>query len=664
MKHLHWIPWCLLSVCLSFFIVALAASEEVKSMSTEARDNVGLVPRAFEPLPLGSIKPTGWLQRQLRIQADGSSGRLDEFWASVGDSAWFGGRGDAWERGPYWLDGLVPLAFVLDDEMLKLKVKRCVDYILTHQQDDGWLGPVDYAKRQDQTFSYDPWPAFVALKALTQYHEATGDERVIPAMLKFFRRLDALVAEKPLFSWGMFRWMDCVLCIHWVYERVPEPWLLELGRTIQKQGFDWQGHFADFQYKEKTPKEQAKMETHVVNNAMAVKQAGVWFRQTNDPADREAVDHCLNTLDEYHGTVVGAFTGDEHFAGKHPSQGTELCAVVEYMFSLENLISFFGDVVYSDRLEKIAYNALPAQFTPDMWGHQYDQQVNQVLCKRSDDHIWETNGPEANLFGLEPNYGCCTANFHQGFPKFVSHLWMKSPDGGLAAVAYGPCRVETSIGKVPVRVEVQTEYPFKEKVTLIVHAAKATEFPLHLRVPTWAEGATVRVGKGRPAVMKAGSYHCIKRKWTRDTRITLELPMPVSVERRYNNSASIVRGPLVYSLTVDAEYKPILSGNFPYTFWELYPKTDWNYALKLNVGKPDKSLRFEQRSIGDYPFSPEGAPIRVTVKGRILDGWVLEHNAAGTPPQSPVSSDAPLKQLELIPYGCTMLRVTEFPVLD
>jgi len=647
-----------------FIIVASVASEEVKSMNEEMNFDTGLVPPAFQPLPLGSIKPEGWLLRQLQIQAQGPSGHLDEFWASVGDSAWFGGTGDAWERGPYWLDGLVPLAYVLDDELLKVKVKRFMDYILSSQQQDGWIGPVDYSKKQDQTFSYDPWPAFVALKALTQYEEATGDERVIPAMQRFFKKLDALLDEKPLFSWGMFRWMDCVLSVHWLYERKPEPWLLELGSKIQEQGFDWQGHYADFKYKGKTLKDQTKMETHVVNNAMAVKQAGVWFRQSKDMADRKAVDHCLDILDQYHGTAVGTFTGDEHYAGKHPSQGTELCAVVEYMFSLENLISFFGDVAYCDRLEKIAYNALPAQFTPDMWGHQYDQQVNQVLCIRSDDHIWETNGPEANVFGLEPNYGCCTANFHQGWPKFVSHLWMRSADGGLAAVAYGPCAVEATMGKTPVRVEVETDYPFRDEVVITVRAKKSVSFPLHLRVPQWAKDATVRVGRGRPVAVKAGSYHCITRSWGAQTRITLSLPMPVSVERRYNNAVCISRGPLVYSLTVGEEYRPFKSGHFPYTFWELYPTADWNYALKLNTRSPEKSLRFKEQPIGDYPFSPEGAPVRATIKGRQIKEWTLEHNAAGAPPESPISSDAPLRELELIPYGCTMLRVTEFPVLE
>src|SRR5947199_9819493 len=113
------------------------------------------------------------------------------------------------------------------------------------------------------------------------------------------------------------------------------------------------------------------------------------------------------------------------------------------MFSLEHLLGIVGDAAFGDRLEHIAYNALPATFKPDMWAHQYDQQVNQVICAVSEDPIYTTNGPEANIFGLEPNFGCCTANMHQGWPKFAAHLWMCTLDHGLAAISYAPCIVTT-----------------------------------------------------------------------------------------------------------------------------------------------------------------------------------------------------------------------------
>ena len=201
----------------------------------------------------------------------------------------------------------------------------------------------------------------------------------------------------------------------------------------------------------------------------------------------------LALLDRYHGLPTGMFTGDECLSGRNPVQGTELCAVVETLYSLEHLLALTGDAAYGDRLERIAFNALPATFAPDMWSHQYDQQVNQVQCTINPDHMWSTNGPESNIFGLEPNYGCCTANMHQGWPKFAAHLWMRTPDHGLAAVAYAPSEVQFNSQGVPVRVRLDTDYPFRDTLELTVTVDRPVRFPLLLRIPAWTREPRISV---------------------------------------------------------------------------------------------------------------------------------------------------------------------------
>src|SRR5215475_4352514 len=150
-------------------------------------------------------------------------------------------------------------------------------------------------------------------------------------------------------------------------------------------------------------------------------------------------------LDKFHGQATGMFTCDEHLAGRNPSQGTELCTVVETMFSLEVLTSILGDPKLADRLERIAFNALPATFKPDMCAHQYDQQANQVVCRVAKERVYVNNNEDSNIFGLEPNFGCCTANMHQGWPKFAANLWMSSVDDGLAVAAYAPSVVNSMV---------------------------------------------------------------------------------------------------------------------------------------------------------------------------------------------------------------------------
>ncbi len=110
-----------------------------------------------------------------------------------------------------------------------------------------------------------------------------------------------------------------------------------------------------------------------------MKAPGVLYRQSGATADRDTTYRALDILDQYHGQATGTFSGDECLAGPDPARGTELCAVVEFMYSLGHMVATFGDVALADLLEHVAYNALPATFTPDMWAHQYDQLANQVL---------------------------------------------------------------------------------------------------------------------------------------------------------------------------------------------------------------------------------------------------------------------------------------------
>ncbi len=620
----------------------------------------GLAAITLRPLPLGSIRPQGWLLRQLAIQANGLSGHLDDFWPSVGpQSGWLGGTGESWERGPYYLDGLIPLAWSLDDGRLKAKALRFIEWTLTHQQPSGMIGPAT---------NDDWWPRMVMTKALAQYHDATGDARVVEVLTRYFHYQLGALPSHPLDDWGRYRWQDQALIVEWLYDRTAQPFLLDLLRLLKQQGYDWTAAFHPFRHTGVTSRqvieEEArdgerteKMQTHGVNHGQALKVAAVQFRVTAD-RDGELANfhHQLGELDRYHGQPNGMFSCDEQLAGLEQTQGTELCTVVETLYSLEAALAAFGDPTIADRIERIAYNALPGTFDEMMWAHQYDQQCNQVeaalLTKP-----WTTNGPESNLFGLEPNFGCCTANFHQGWPKFAAHSWMHTADGGLAACMYAPCNVQTTLKDVPVRVSVRTEYPFKESVQIVLTPKQAVEAPLRLRIPGWARGALVTInGQGLEHREEPGSFLTVRRVWHDGDRIDLQLPMAVRTERGYRGAVTLVRGPLVFSVAPGVNWVE-LAKRGPTSDWQVFPAKPWNYGLLLN-GAP---VQVVEREIAAVPFSAEKPPVVLRVEALRVASWVAEDGVAGPVPVDRAEETAKKEILELQPYGSARLRLTALP---
>ena len=613
----------------------------------------------FQTLPIRKIKPQGWYRRQLQIQADGLAGNLDKVWPDIRESKWIGGDKEGWERVPYWLDGFIPLACLLDDDDKKARAKRYIDAILAGQHEDGWICPCSVDERPH----YDVWAHFLLCKVLVLYEECTGDERIEETVYRAMKCLKRYLETNTLFSWGSLRWFECLIPLGWLYDRRPEAWIMELSLLLHVQGVDYEALFADWPYD--TPQGHGfwNFQTHVVNLAMALKSEAVLSafsgKESNGFASR-----MLGRLLEHHGMPIGHFSGDECLSGRDPRQGTELCGVVEAMYSYEWLFTVTGEDVWADRLERLAYNALPATVSADMWTHQYDQMTNQVQCSylSEEENHFNSNSGEAHLFGLEPNYGCCTANMGQGWPK-LSTAAILQREKNVSVGAILPVRADIVTDGVDVQISIETDYPFEDSYRVRVIPSAPVSFTLSLRFPAGCHSACVQWNAGERRQAQTGQTRLeITRTFTEETIFDVRFSFDPVLAEQTDGLYYVSRGPLVYALpiafrSVMHEYtRNGVERKFPWCDYELFPVSSWNYCLTENV------FSLERRAVGEIPFSRDNPPLRLHTNLLPVD-WKMEGGKAALKPSGSLPGAIPADKF-LVPYGCTSLRMTCMPVLS
>ena len=593
------------------------------------------------------IKPTGWLKEQLLLQAKGLNGNLDKIWPDVKDSGWIGGERDGWERVPYWLDGFIPLAYLLENEDMIARAKKYIDAIIEAQDSDGWICPCTKSQREN----YDTWAVLLILKVLTVYADCSGDDRIQNVVELCLKNFDKHLDYFTLRNWGAARWFEGLIAILWLYERTNEEWLLNLARKLKALGFDWKEIFESGYVDSCT--EGWDFYSHVVNIAMMLKsEALMSLISDGDPESfaKEALEYLMTK----HGMATGHFTGDETLSGCLPIKGSELCGVVEAMYSYEWLFAITGNTEWLDWLEKLAFNALPATKSPDKWSHQNVKMTNQVAAFPMSKPPFRTNNYVAHTFGLEPNFGCCTANFGQGWPKFALTSFMKT-ENGIASCAITPASIKTEINNVDVYCESETQYPFRDTVTYKITTSAPVTFTMSIRIPSFADSAELN-GEN----VETGGFVNITKEWSGTETINVKLHFSPSIIQRPDDMVCVWRGPLLYSIAIDEKWERVeyicggVERKFPYCDYYIYPTSKWNYALA------DDTFEVKENDVVSG-FGGDEPPVEMTAKMFEVE-WEFANGYCSPKPKSlkPIST---IQNVRLIPYGCTNLRMTEIPYI-
>ena len=642
---------------------------------------------SYTEIPLGSIKPKGWLLIQLQTMRDGSTGHLDALHPRIGDNnGWLGFEGDAWEEIPYWLDGAVPLAYLLDDPNLKAKIIRYINWTLNNQRPSGYFGPITKQEREkgieitpdNCAAGEDWWPKTIMLKVLRQHFEATNDPRVIPFLRKYFAYQAKALDNCPLgkwTEWAASRGTDNAMIAQWLHSITKDKSLLDLASKIERQSFawsEWLGNRDWVMWAAANQTNELWMRRHAVNIGMALKAPVINYQRTRDPKYIRAMKTGWNDLMNLHGLPMGIFSGDEDLHGNAPTQGVELCAIVESMFSLENMIAITGDIQYMDALERMTFNALPAQTTDTFNEKQYFQIANQVQISRG---VFDFSLPFErqmnNVLGLRSGYTCCTTNMHQGWTKFTSHLWYETSDDGVAALAYSPCQLSTDVGvtRTPVVINEVTNYPFDDQVHFEITTRRTVEFPLKLRIPSWCNEATVRLNGEILRTAPGGQVISIRRVWENFDKVTLHLPMEVATSNWGKNSRTLERGPLVYALKVGERWEKGTDEKEG-DYFSVFPTEDWNFGLLQDVVKnPKETVEVKIKPLSQtFKWNLQHAPIELVAPAKQIPAWNAVEGVAHQPVTDRTGIyrgqvEDEVRKITLVPYGFTKVRIVAFPVV-
>ncbi|KAI1610837.1 hypothetical protein EDD36DRAFT_442563 [Exophiala viscosa] len=656
--------------------------------------NTTLLPLRFEPLPLGSVKPLGWLRHQVDLMANGLPGHLHEFYRLVKEAPWLGGDQEySWlnEAWPYSYNAIVPLAYLSDSEVLKQHVLRVTHWVIDQQQADGWLGPeVDLARRN----FWGRYPLFLGFMQLVEAEPELGKTKILPAMHKFIVLMYKMLSNehegyvsKPGDNfdeqWGRSRAADMVLALQWLYEKHPmgnEKKILRCMAHVYEKAYDWSWWFSEENFlKEDLDTFPVEVTdklfpyVHAVNSGQGLKWPAVMRRLVQEDSLLNTTRNGVNWTFQYHGTPSGAIIGDERQSGRSPVRGTELCSVVETMFSLNYLYQVVGDRDFADKSELAAYNALPVMFMPHWWAHQYIAQTNQPISHPLERTPFWNVGPLGQTFGTEPNYPCCTVNM-QGYSKWIPASYVKVGEDGLAHALLGPTHVSTTLGKHNhVRIRCDTNYPFTNYLNYEIKAKSAFRFSF--RVPGWAilDESSVRIDSGEVHQLKpdnATGLHTIIIP-ARRTRVQVMLGAKVRTEPRANDTVSIYHGALLYALPVGIDYHPSRPARYPGTSappeandWVLLPREPWNLAIDTSTLMFFEYPNRYEEWLPNPIWHEDAPPISISALACQID-WQLEGGYAPNPPlkgQRNCTSRA--YPVELRPYGSAKLHMAELPTVD
>ena len=624
---------------------------------------------ALAPLPPGAVRPAGWLNDWARAAGDGLTGNLDKY-HTVFANGWTGkhiqtmgaqsgGTGWPLEQSAYWLDGLVRLAYVLHDEKLIAKIKARLDPVVDGVlKAKGGTSFVFWKPKSILNDTFNNWAHSHMGRAMVAYYQATGDKRILDALVKVY-------SEYPLPDMhkgdGAFK-ANVSGAVN--LDPMLDTYAMSGDAKVLTNALEYARRDSLAKHVDRWIAGEAP-DGHGVCYYEGVRVPALLYPWTGDKRMLQATVKTLEVKHKRHGLPIGLISSEEYLAGTGSTRSTETCNVACGPWTRHWLLRITGAAGHADRMEQVFFNAGPVPISRDYKIMSYYQTPNRVGSILPGEKT-RFGGYVYTKVGVGPL--CCVGNSNRIVPNFIMHMWMAAMDGGLAATLYGPCRLKTTVGKAPVTIDAKTAYPFEQSIRMTVGSARPVSFPLHLRIPAWCAAPKIQVNNRAVAAKANGNgFVIIKRQWNNKDRITLEFPMRARVvtgrespfPRGYFNRklakltkinnpyACVYYGPLLFSLPV-ADENPNKCAK----------DAVWNYALNVDPRQIQRDIKVVRQAMPKKWNWQLDAPLKLTVPVEQFD-W--KPTPTQPLPKEPVTGGK-AKTVTLVPYSCTKFRISMFPV--
>lgn len=628
-------------------VLALAC-EEKNTAPGSPFEKVEAIAEMYVPLPIGDVKPDGWIAKQIKENLDGFVGRLDTLVPKlILDDKIYGanrltnqvkskdvgalGEGGDWqvqflwwnsETQSNWRDGYIRSAILVNDLHHLEKLKEYVDYILSTQDEDGYLGIYD----KDLRYKFDNengelWAKSSLLRGLLAWYEYTKDKTVLNAVERAIQNVMdnyPVNGSHPFYSkqpnvGGTSHGLTITDVFESLYritgKKMYRDYCLFLYKDFSEQTLN-----EDAQY-DKLVTDSLMLKGHGVHTYEHLRSLAAAYYASGNPELKHALDHFLEKI-EMETTASGAAVGDEWIGGRKAdatTRGYEYCSIHELMDSYLSLFAKSGDKTFAEKAEKIFLNAAQGARHPN---------ESCIAYLKSDNSFYMTGGLNGDTsdknqtrYSYSPVHQeaavCCVPNAGRIAPYYVQNMWLKG-DHALVASLPGPSVVNTQLDGKTVVIKELTNYPFENVIKFEVTAA-GVEFDLKIRKPEWAAKLSVSVD-----YELKDDFIVISRSWKDTQTVTVEFFPEVVVKQDINNENYYTYGTLVLALPIEGIQEKTKS--FPIEGFYNYAYSPKNLVTYQYVNEPvsvdANTLRFETSLLN--PVSKQKERVELVPMGQTI----------------------------------------------